>query len=436
MAFNLAGAGTYTLAASIGSTDTSIVLTSFTEPVTGTAYTMGNLATDIVYATIGPGTSTSEFISFTGITQNGDGTATLTGVVRGLARKSPFTTSASYKQPHSGQTTFILSNPPQVYNKFVSIVNDETVAGIKTFSSSPRVPTPTSSDLTFAASVEYVNDQVAAGAPDASTTVKGVTKLSTAPVSPTDPIAAGTNDTRIPTQGENDALVGTSGTPSTSNKYVTNDDTATAATADKVARRLAGGNVTVVTESFGNNTTNAASTAFVQAALAGTNSKLLFQSSTPLTQSTANTSKNAFFTHSIAGGTLGTGNVIRVRMRGTWQNANSAVPTDTLTMDYGATTVFSIVLTPTTGTSTYNFEWEVNLYATGATNSQTGKGSYLSTLVNTAAPATLSGHSAEATGNATEDSTASKNLIVSGQYSQTAGAPTVIIADYTVEILR
>lgn len=66
------------------------------------------------------------------------------------------------------------------------------------------------------------------------------------------------------TEDIQDALVGTSGTPSTSNKYVTNDDTATASTADKVARRLAGGNITVVTETTGNNTTNASSTAFVQ----------------------------------------------------------------------------------------------------------------------------------------------------------------------------
>ena len=65
-----------------------------------------------------------------------------------------------------------------------------------------------------------------------------------------------------------DALAGTSGTPSTSNKYVTNDDTATAATANKVARRLAGGNLTVVTESQANNSTNAASTAYVDTGLA------------------------------------------------------------------------------------------------------------------------------------------------------------------------
>lgn len=61
----------------------------------------------------------------------------------------------------------------------------------------------------------------------------------------TTPYAVGDQDARIPTQGENDALAGTVNTPSSSNKYVTNDDTATAATAGKVARRLATGGITV-----------------------------------------------------------------------------------------------------------------------------------------------------------------------------------------------
>lgn len=70
------------------------------------------------------------------------------------------------------------------------------------------------------------------------------------------------------TEDQQDALAGTSGTPSSTNKYVTNDDTATAATADKIARRLAGGNITVVTETAGTSSTNAASTAFVGTAIA------------------------------------------------------------------------------------------------------------------------------------------------------------------------
>lgn len=61
---------------------------------------------------------------------------------------------------------------------------------------------------------------------DASTTVKGITKLATAPASASNPLAVGDNDPRLPTQNENDALVGTSGNAvSSSNKLVDNSDT-------------------------------------------------------------------------------------------------------------------------------------------------------------------------------------------------------------------
>ena len=80
-------------------------------------------------------------------------------------------------------------------------------------------------------------------APDASTTVKGVSKVSVAPVLATNPISVGDNDSRVPTQDENDALAGTSGTPSSTNKFVTNDDADTAATASKIVRRDANTNV-------------------------------------------------------------------------------------------------------------------------------------------------------------------------------------------------
>lgn len=102
---------------------------------------------------------------------------------------------------------------------------------------------------------------VAAGStqPTASTTVLGKIKTDVTPAG--DPVAL------IADNPKYDALAGTSGTPSSTNKYVTNDDTATAATADKVARRLAGGNITVVTETQGNNSTNAASTAYVDATI-------------------------------------------------------------------------------------------------------------------------------------------------------------------------
>lgn len=116
----------------------------------------------------------------------------------------------------------------------------------------------------------YVDTAISSGGVPATPTVLGISKISVSAVNPAQPIAVGDNDPRVPTQGENDALVGTSGTPSSSNKYVTNDDTASAATASKVARRLAGGNITVVTESQANNSTNAASTAYVDTGLTAT----------------------------------------------------------------------------------------------------------------------------------------------------------------------
>lgn len=51
----------------------------------------------------------------------------------------------------------------------------ETVAGVKTFSSSPVVPTPTTG--TQAANKTYVDSVAASGAPDATTTTKGIVQL-------------------------------------------------------------------------------------------------------------------------------------------------------------------------------------------------------------------------------------------------------------------
>ena len=49
------------------------------------------------------------------------------------------------------------------------------------------------------------------------------------------------------TENEQDALVGTSGTPSTSNKYVSNDDVTEAKTASKIPRRDSNSDILVAT---------------------------------------------------------------------------------------------------------------------------------------------------------------------------------------------
>lgn len=182
MVYNPAGSGTYFLGSSIGSTDTSILLSSFLEPVSGTPYTMALLNTSIVYGTIAPGTSSSEFVSFTGITQNANGTALLTTVTRGLAKKYPFTSDTTFKLPHSGQSIFILSDAPQVFKKYGALDNDEIVSGnwdftgVVTFSNFPITPSNT----------------------PATTSVLGVVKTSVAPANALSPIAVETTDPRVP----------------------------------------------------------------------------------------------------------------------------------------------------------------------------------------------------------------------------------------------
>lgn len=71
---------------------------------------------------------------------------------------------------------------------------------------------------------QYADGIASAGAPDASTTTKGIAKLSVAPVSPTSPIAVGDNDPRLPTTTEIAAMAAAS-SPSGTNPFQTEADT-------------------------------------------------------------------------------------------------------------------------------------------------------------------------------------------------------------------
>jgi hypothetical protein len=59
---------------------------------------------------------------------------------------------------------------------------------------------------------------------DATTSDNWFVKMSVAPVDAAIPISVGDNDTRLPTQWENNAMAGTYGTPWSGNKYVTETD--------------------------------------------------------------------------------------------------------------------------------------------------------------------------------------------------------------------
>lgn len=182
--FSPTGGGTYYLQSSISSSQNTITLTSFLEPVSNIPYTMSYLNTDIMYGTVNPETARSEFISFTGITQNSNGTAILTGVVRGLERSYPYVASSTMAVSQPGQTKFILSSPPQFFNEYALKRSAQTISGTWTYSSTS--PPAYDADPVWAnfsglvlASVDYVNSVVASGAPNASETVKGIVELAT-----------------------------------------------------------------------------------------------------------------------------------------------------------------------------------------------------------------------------------------------------------------
>ena len=164
----LAGAGVI-----VGATN--VVLTSLTD-IYGNVLTMSNFGTK-GFITLEPDTSNEESATFTSIVANPNGTYTLGGVKTALA-VSPYTETSGLVRQHSGGTKVVLSDTTAFWNTFANKTNDEVIDGNWTFTNFPATP---------------------ASNPNASSTVKGISKLSIDPVSATDPIAVGDNDPRIAT---------------------------------------------------------------------------------------------------------------------------------------------------------------------------------------------------------------------------------------------
>ena len=134
--FTLAGAGS-----SIG--DVTITLSSMVG-IDGNNIVTADLGS-YAFGTLEPGNGTQEeAILFTGITQNANGTATLTGV-SSIMFKQPYTLTTGLTKTHAGASKFILSNDAAFYNNFTL----------------------------------YLNSIAGAGAANASTTVKGIVEAAT-----------------------------------------------------------------------------------------------------------------------------------------------------------------------------------------------------------------------------------------------------------------
>lgn len=182
--FDPRAGGVYRLKSGITSSQSTLPLVSFKFPVSDNEITLPS--GEIGYGTVEPGSATNkEFISYTGITQNSDGSATLTGLTRGLDfQTSDETASTTLQKAHSGGSQFILSDSPQFFTQFWRLNTNATSTAILSFSSTtvPRYdenPIWANVASTTLTTKGYADDLAIAGAPDASQTVKGIVETAT-----------------------------------------------------------------------------------------------------------------------------------------------------------------------------------------------------------------------------------------------------------------
>lgn len=170
--YRLAGSGCTSIATTI--TVQNLVLPDGA----GTPITMTMFGT-IGHFTLEAATSKVEFCSFTGITDNGDDTWDITGVTRGLAFVDPYTNVSANQRTHAGGTTLIFSNSPAFYAGLTSKMNDEAITGAWTFDETavPRISaahTYIAGQEEYLVTKRYADSLAIAGAPDGSTTTKGI----------------------------------------------------------------------------------------------------------------------------------------------------------------------------------------------------------------------------------------------------------------------
>lgn len=174
--FALAGAGI-----SIGAT--TITLQEFLS-IDGTPLTMAAFGT-IGYGTLEPNSfQREEQVSFTGITQNLNGTATLTGV-KTVNFLYPYTEAAGVTKSHPGGATFVITNTSGFYNTFTNKNDDETILGAWVLpGTEPIRPKLTvdvdATDATSLITYGQLSRAVFGAVPSASTTVNGTVELATA----------------------------------------------------------------------------------------------------------------------------------------------------------------------------------------------------------------------------------------------------------------
>jgi len=148
------------------------------------ALTMATLGTK-VYFNIEPGTAREEVVVCTGVSGS-----SWTGCTRGLAFSGTSEASVvANRKAHNAGSQVVMSNVHYVYQNFVDLDANQTITGIKNFTNNPTTSTTTPVNANQIVTKSYVDYVTVQGAPNASASVKGISKLSTDPASSTNPIA-------------------------------------------------------------------------------------------------------------------------------------------------------------------------------------------------------------------------------------------------------
>ena len=167
----------------VTATQTTVDLTKFgyTQP-NGVYYEfeMANFGGALGCGTLEPGINgKQEFVSFTGITQNANNTAQLTGITRGLQRFPDYTSSTTLRTAHAGGTKFVISNsPPCFYETYANRQASTTIESRWTFTTVPE-STRAATTSNQLATKSYVDNTNNVGAATSTESTGGIVELAT-----------------------------------------------------------------------------------------------------------------------------------------------------------------------------------------------------------------------------------------------------------------
>ena len=192
----------------------------------------GNSLSGTIGFTFGEGTSNEEHIIC-----SASGTS-LSSCNRGISLVNPASTSSALQKTHRRGESVKITNYPSLAIHARILAGTDSVPSLLFYPSNQDFSTASSSVIT---DKNYQDNLVNAGAADASLTVKGISELATVAevnagtglggtgarlfVNPSY-LASSNYGNFLPATGEKDALAGSSGTPGSSNLYITQDDVA------------------------------------------------------------------------------------------------------------------------------------------------------------------------------------------------------------------